>query len=197
MIDDGEPLVDHLPGHGHHPPIHPVGQVRLAERRAEEQLARLQVVDDVHALQHHAGDAPVARRLGHPARQQEERLEIRRLRHRHRHPVSVRGAKVLDRLGQDDPEPGLVTCIGGVEELEPQEAVDLVGGPEVEPAPVDDRAAPEDEAQDLQVTGVHYFVSHQRPRATAATTRSATTSVTVSERLSGRGVGRGARARWP
>jgi hypothetical protein len=122
------------------------------------------VVDDVHALQHHAGDAPVASRLGLPARQQEEGLQILGLGHRRRHPVPVGRAQVLDGLGQDDPHPGLVAGIGEVEELEPEEALHLVGRPEVEPAPVDDRSAAQDEAQHLHVAGVHLREEAEGPR---------------------------------
>ncbi len=59
----GKPASDHVARHRHHPAVDPLGEVRLPERSAEEELARLQVMDHVHALQHHAGDAAVALRF--------------------------------------------------------------------------------------------------------------------------------------
>ena len=71
-LHHGQAGLGHPARHRHDPAVHPVGQVGLAHGGAEEQLAGLQVVDDVHHLEHHAGDAAVAGGLGHAAREQEE-----------------------------------------------------------------------------------------------------------------------------
>ena len=134
-----------------HPPVDPLRQVRLADGGPEEQLPRLQVVDDVHDLQHHAGDAAVPARLGNARGEEEQGAEILRLGHRGRHPVPEGVAEVVDGLAQDGAQPPLVAGVLQVEEAEPEEVLHLRGVPEVEPHPVDHRAAAQQEAELLQL----------------------------------------------
>ena len=102
-LHDGQAGLGHPARHRHDPALHPVGQVRLAHGGAEEQLAGLHVVDHVHHLEHHAGDAPVAGGVGDAAREQEEGSQVRGLRHRRRHPVSVGRSSGSRRPGPGRP----------------------------------------------------------------------------------------------
>ena len=141
---------------GHDAPVDPLGQVGLADGGAEEQLARLEVVDDVHHLEHHAGDAAVAGRLGRAGGQQEEVAQVGRLGHRRRHPVAEGRAQVLDRLGQHRPQRAARRADRSrSKRLSRRKASTSPRPREVEPPPVDDRAAAQQEPQRLQLGHPH------------------------------------------
>ena len=106
-----------------------LGEVRLADRRPEEQLARLEVVDDVHHLQDDAGDPAVADGLDRAGGEQEQVADVDRLGDRRRDPVAELGPQVVDGLPEDDADPPLVPRVVEVEQVQPEEALDLLGVP--------------------------------------------------------------------
>ena len=59
--------------------------------------------------------------------------------------VAERAPQVLHRLGEDRAQPPLVARIGEVEQVQRRKAIDLLARLEVEPAPVDDGAAAQEQ----------------------------------------------------
>ena len=78
-------------------------------------------------------------------------MDLARVRHRLGHAVAEDRAQVRHRLRQDAAQALLVRGVVGQEETEAEVRVHLVAGAEVEPAPVDDRAAAQDEPDLLQL----------------------------------------------
>ena len=155
-LDDGEPEPLHLPGALHHPLVDHGGDVALGHLGAEEQLASLEVVDDVHHLEHDAGDLPVALWVPgvQPRGEEEEIVDLAGPGDGRRHPVAEGRAEVLHRVGEDAVEQRPVERIGVAELVQPEEVVDLVAVAEVQPPPVDHRAAAQEEPQRLQIVEV-------------------------------------------
>ena len=149
----------------HDPPMDPVGEVRLPDGGAEEELARLEVVDDVHHLQDDAGDPPVAVGLGRARREQEQLAHVLRLRDGYRDPVPELGAEVLDRLREDRADPALVARVLEVELVQPEEARHLLLRGELEPAPVDDGPAAQQEPERLELPHPHLLERAEGGRA--------------------------------
>ena len=148
---DGHALATELVDGVVHPVRDELAELVLGDARPVQEPARFDVVDDVHHLQHQAGHLPQPR-LALPARVEEEVLHLGWMRHRVADVIAEGGTQIVDGLVEDALEPRAVEGIVGLEQAEPQVAVHLVLGLEVEPPPVDHRPAAQDQPHPLQVS---------------------------------------------
>jgi len=123
----------------------------LAHAGAVQEAPRLHVVDHVHHLEHQAGDLAQLR-IADSRGEQEQVLYLRRLRDLLRHRVTEGGAQVVDRFVEDALQASPIERVIGLEETEAQVVIDLLFRLEVEAAPVDHRAAAQDEPHPLEVS---------------------------------------------
>ena len=122
----------------------------------------LHVMDDVHQLERDAGYPAEAQRLLGARCPEEEVLDLPGMRHLFGDAVTEGGAQVLHGLVEHVLDARPIEGIVRLEEAEPQVAVDVVAGLEMDAAPVDHRAAAQDDAHPLQVAERPGFRSGQR-----------------------------------
>ena len=189
-LGDREAVREHAPDDAVDLLLDDVEDLLVGEREHEEELASLEVMDDVHALQDRARahlpvTAPDASAMSSSTRRLLDRLRDR---------VLEVAAQVADGLVLDSAPSARGRRARRAELLRAEEVADLFVGLEVQPVPVDDRVAAKDEADGFEI-GERELVQSFETLGRIAGFYGHARAIHVREATSFRALGKGSRPR--